>query len=270
MLDRAGATRAAFRGATLAVLAWAGAAALGLPDLVGLAPPQAFLGAAAAGALAGVLGAERALRAAGAAVALLLVLVTALPLAPVLARGLVRRDRPAADSGATVDAVAVLSGAVGDDGLVQGQGLDRLLAGLALAQRTDRPIVVSVIHPRRARRVSTRADQERLAALAGLATRLFTVDSVGTTHDEAVRMAALARAQGWRRVALVTSPAHTRRACATFERAGLPVVCTPAPARDAAWGGPAPLRSSADRLRAAANWMYETLGWALYWARGWV
>ena len=164
----------------------------------------------------------------------------------------------------------MLSSGVGEAGLVQGDGVDRLLAGAALAQRTGRPLVVSVIHPRRLEAVSSLADQRRIAALAGLGDRLWTVDSVHTTHDEAVRMAALARAQGWRRVALVTSPTHTRRACATFERAGLAVVCTPALARDATWGGPAPLRSPGDRLRATRLWLHEVVGWLTYRARGWV
>ena len=255
------------------MLAWLGASLLGLPGLVGFAPPDAFLLAAGAGALAGAVAAGRGLRlvqAVAALVALLLVLVTSLPLAPALTRGLVRRDQPAADAGAPVDAVAVLASGVGEDGLVQGDGVDRLLAGAALAQRTGRPLVVSVIHPRRLAAVSSLADQQRIVALAGLRDRLWTVDSVHTTHDEAVRMAALARAHGWRRVALVTSPTHTRRACATFERAGLPVVCTPALARDASWGGPTPLRTPGDRLHATALWLYETLGWLTYRARGWV
>ncbi len=260
----------AARGAALAVLVWAGAAALGIPDLFGVAPHHVFALAGIAGGVFGALGAERALRAAAVGVALLLVLVTSLPIAAHVAPSLVRRDRPAADSGAVVDAVAVLSSGVGDDGLIQGEGVDRLLAGLALAQRTGRPLVLSVVRPRRRPGVSSLPDQQRLVALAGLGDRVWTVDSVKSTHDEAVRMAALARARGWRRVALVTSPAHARRACATFEHAGLAVVCSPAPARDAAWGGPTPLRSPGDRLRVVAAWVYETLGWLVYRRRGWV
>lgn len=264
------ALRPAARSAAIAVLVWTGAAALGIPDLFGVTPNDVFAIAGVAGALLGIAGAERALRAAAAVVALLLVLVTSLPLVAAVAPSLVRRDRPAADSGAVVDAIAVLSSGVGDDGMIQGEGVDRLLEGLRLAQRTTRPLVVSVVRPRHDAWVSSLADQQRLVALAGIGDRLLTVDSVGSTHDEARRMTALARARGWRRVALVTSPAHTRRACATFERAGLAVVCTPAPARDAAWGGPTPLRTPGDRLRVTASWLYEEIGWVVYHARGWV
>lgn len=266
---------AAARGAILAALAWAGATALGLADVLGLAPTRPYFWAAVVGAALGTLGVhsravQRVTWTAAAAVAGMLVAVTSLPIAATIAPTLVRRDRPAADSGGAVDAVAVLSAAMTDDGLVKGEGVDRLLDGFALAQRTGRPLLVSVIHPRHTPAVSSLADQQRLAAVAGLADRLWAVDSVHTTRDEAIRMAALARARGWQRVALVTSPAHTRRACATFERAGLAVVCTPAHARDAAWGGPDPLRTPADRLRVVGSWLYEELGWYLYHARGWV
>ncbi len=265
-----GGLRRAVRGATVAVLVWAGASALGLPAFVGIAPNDVFAIAGTVGALAGAVGGERLLRTAATTVALALVLVTSLPVIGRVAPSIVRRDRPAADSGAGVDAVAVLSSGVGDDGTVQGEGVDRLLDGLALAQRTARPLIISVVHPPGARGVSSLADQRRIIALTGFRERVWTVDSVKSTHDEALRMSALARAQGWRRVALVTSPAHTRRACATFERAGLAVVCTPATARDASWGGPTPLRSPGDRLRVTASWLYEQVGWQVYRRRGWV
>ncbi|HEY0777277.1 MAG TPA: YdcF family protein [Gemmatirosa sp.] len=260
----------AARSATVGVLVWTAAAALGIPALAGVAPNDVFAIAGVVGAIIGALGGERVVRAAAATLALMLVLVTSLPLIAHVAPDTVRRDRPTADSGAVVDAIAVLSSGVGDDGTVEGEGVDRLLDGLSLAKRTGRPLIVSIVHPRHVPGVSSLADQRRIAALAGLGDRLWTVDSVGSTHDEAVRMAALAHAHGWRRVALVTSPAHTRRACATFERAGLAVVCTPATARDAAWGGPTPLRSPGDRLRVTASWIYEQIGWQVYRRRGWV
>ncbi|GJG87236.1 hypothetical protein tb265_24170 [Gemmatimonadetes bacterium T265] len=260
----------ALRGAVIAVLVWTGASTLGIPHLFGFAANDVFALAGVTGAVLGALGAERALRVSAAAIAVLLVLATSVPLIGRVAPSTVRRDRPAADSGAVVDAIAVLSSGVSDDGMVEEDGVDRLLAGLALAQRTGRPLLVSIVRPHMSARVSSLADQRRLAALAGVGDRLWTVDSVRSTRDEAVRMTALARAHGWRRVALVTSPTHTRRACAAFERAGLAVVCTPAPTRDAAWSGPTPLRSPGDRLRVTGLWLHEQVGWWLYRRRGWV
>ena len=261
---------AAVRGAVLAVLVWTAVTALGLPETFGFPTRHAYVVAPLVGGLLGAFAAERLLRVAAGLAALVLVLVTSLPLATVMAPTLVRRDQPAVDSGATVDAIAVLSSSVGEDGLIQGTGIDRLLDALALAKRTGRPLIVSVVRNPHGAGTSSLADQRWLTALTGQSDRLFVVDSVHTTRDEAVRMSALARAHGWRRVALVTSPTHSRRACATFERAGLPVVCTPARARDASWGGPAPLRSPDDRLHVAANWLHETIGWIVYRARGWV
>ena len=44
-------------------------------------------------------------------------------------------------------------------------------------------------------------------------------------------MAAIARVKHLATLAVVTSPMHTRRACATFEAVGLRVVCVPAAVR---------------------------------------
>lgn len=208
-------------------------------------------------------------RALGGAVATLLFVVGYTPLAPALFRGIVRRDvsdgaRPA------VDAVAVLSADVLSDGLVARNGIDRLLAGAEWARRLDRPLVLSAIRdPGQPRTASSEADQRRLAALAGVAA-VYVVDSVHVTRDEAVREAALARRMGWRRLLVVTSPSHSRRACAAYERAGLLVTCAPSPARGYALGGAYPLDGASERVGAFRDWLYEALGWRSYRARGWV
>jgi uncharacterized SAM-binding protein YcdF (DUF218 family) len=225
------------------------------------------------GALLGALGRVRALGAAVGAVAALYLVVafTSIVVGPV--RGLVRRDPAATDTLAvtsTVDAVVALSGGVTSSGLVAGQGVERLLDAVAWARRTGRPLVVTVTRrstvPNAA---STLADQQRLAALVGL-TPPIALDSVATTRDEAVRLAAFARTVGWRRVLVVTSPLHSRRACAAVERAGLRVVCAPAASRELDIEGRGALGGARDRVRAFSNWVYETAGWAEYRMRGWV
>jgi uncharacterized SAM-binding protein YcdF (DUF218 family) len=90
---------------------------------------------------------------------------------------------------------------------------------------------------------------------------------VRTTHDEALRTAEIARREGWRTVVVVTTPLHTRRACATFERAGLAVVCVPSEERTFALRH---LDAPGDRLAAFGEWLYETLGWIKYRHLGWV
>jgi uncharacterized SAM-binding protein YcdF (DUF218 family) len=168
-----------------------------------------------------------------------------------------------------VDAVVALSAEQRDDGLVAGAGIERLLDALRLARSAGRPLVVTVIHPRLLPAVSSLPDQRALAALAGVGS-LYAVDSVHTTHDEAVRVAALAAHQRWRRVAVVTSPLHSARACATFEHAGVRVLCVPAHSRLMTLDGPHALRDGPERLRAFGEWLYERLGWWSYRARGWV
>jgi uncharacterized SAM-binding protein YcdF (DUF218 family) len=205
---------------------------------------------------------------------LLLVTVTATPLAPALLRSTVRRDVPADASPAAlprdVDAVAVLSSDVQTDGLVANRGVDRLLAGVEWARRLGRPLVLSVVRLPEPGARSSEADQRRLASLGAAPPPLFFVDSVRVTRDEAVRMAALARRHGWRRLLVVTSPSHSRRTCAAFERAGAVVTCAPAPAREYALGGSRPLASPRERLGAFRDWLYEAIGWWSYRARGWV
>jgi uncharacterized SAM-binding protein YcdF (DUF218 family) len=93
------------------------------------------------------------------------------------------------------------------------------------------------------------------------------------TRDEAVRFAAVAKQRGWRRVLLVTSASHMRRAIAVFRAVGVEAV--PAPCNFVAkFGGPAanfPITVPALNGFEKFNiWFHETVGWAVYRSRGWV
>jgi uncharacterized SAM-binding protein YcdF (DUF218 family) len=68
-------------------------------------------------------------------------------------------------------------------------------------------------------------------------------------------------------VAVVTSPLHTHRACAAFEKVGFIVSCVPSESRSVALRNP---RLATDRLRAFQLWLYELAGLTLYRARGWI
>jgi uncharacterized SAM-binding protein YcdF (DUF218 family) len=256
------ATARAIDGALLLAFAWILAGMLGVLRVVGLPELRDVWLAAVAGAL---LGRWRPAvpRAAAAAGVVCLLLVAATPVGPALLRGYVRRDVPPAAGGADVpaevDAVAVLSGEVQSDGLLTNRSVDRLLAGI------EWPVV-----RQGARGVPSEADQRRLTALGGRDRAVYFVDSVTVTRDEAVRFGALAARMGWRRLLVVTSPSHSRRTCAAFERAGLRIVCAPAPAREYAFAGPRPLAGAGERVRAFRDWLYEAVGWRVYRARGWV
>ena len=68
-------------------------------------------------------------------------------------------------------------------------------------------------------------------------------------------------------LAVVTSPMHTRRACATFEAVGVGVVCVPAEVRES---GLHPDANAEDRLRAFRSLLYELFASSSYKSRGWI
>jgi len=102
------------------------------------------------------------------------------------------------------------------------------------------------------------------------------VVSLGTcadTHDEAVKVAALAKQNGWRNVALVTSAWHMRRTHAVFTKAGAPVVPVPCNYESVLMRG-RPVKwmqiPNAKHLELFELWMHEVVGWWGYKLRGWI
>lgn len=257
----------AAQGAVLAALAFIGAFALLTGEALGGLLVVGTAVAALGGALLGGVPALRPWRAVlwlvAGAVAVVTLAVAGTPVMRPLARAVVRRDAPM-----PVDAVVALSSGLTSSGLLSNRGLERLIDASRLARSLDVPLVLSIIHPIGRSDVSSYPDQQALTAALGVR-RLATVDSVHTTHDEAVHVATLARRNGWRRVAVVTSPLHSRRACATFERAGLTVRCAPARARDMVLDGPQALTGNAERVRAFASWLHEALGLVWYRYKDW-
>lgn len=199
--------------------------------------------------------------------ALLLALVVVVGYTPVIvgsARALIRTDQMPEHA----DAVVVLSAGVTVDGFLQGQGLDRLLTGLALVKRGVAPLLIVTREERDIgkRKVSTSGDQDRLIALANVV-QFVATPMEASTHDEAMAVSQIARQAGWKRIILVTSPFHTRRACATFEHAGLTVSCVPGDSRDIAVKS---LTDPRDRLKAFSMWLYELAATLHYKRLGWV
>ena len=93
------------------------------------------------------------------------------------------------------------------------------------------------------------------------------------THDEAVKVSALAVKHGWHRVALVTSASHMTRARAVFQTAGTQVVPVPCNylsgvmrGQSVKWLGV----PSASNLSHFEVWMHEIFGWWAYRFCGWV
>jgi uncharacterized SAM-binding protein YcdF (DUF218 family) len=115
--------------------------------------------------------------------------------------------------------------------------------------------------------VTADVDQQRLVSLLERPIRLLIVDSIFSTRDEAVRTRALAKALDITNVAVVTSPLHTYRACATFEKVGFAVTCVPSESRDVAL---TTLSGPTDRVKALQLWLYELAGLAKYRVSGWM
>jgi uncharacterized SAM-binding protein YcdF (DUF218 family) len=185
------------------------------------------------------------------------------PLVPRLAAPFMRSDTP---NLANVDAVFVFSGRVTSRGLVSGEAIDRLLTGIALrAKRPELPLIVSALRLPDRPLLSSMPDQRFLIGLVPAAGSVEWIDSVASTRDEAVRLSRRAFQARWKRVALVTSPMHTRRACATVEALGLDVTCVMAPWRVAGW----PARTPGDRMILMQRLVYESLAWAQYRITGW-
>jgi uncharacterized SAM-binding protein YcdF (DUF218 family) len=166
-----------------------------------------------------------------------------------------------------LDAVIVLSGGITSDSLLMPEPLDRLLSALALMQRGVARVLV-VTEPRRPDTGAT-AERDQLWA-RGLIDRTFemlVVDSTHTTRDEAVGAWRILSPRGATRVAVVTSPLHTLRACATFERVGFTVSCIPAISRSYTVDQP---RTATDRLALFREWLYERAGLLEYRQRDWI
>jgi uncharacterized SAM-binding protein YcdF (DUF218 family) len=253
-------------GALLGTLVWLECIALGIPAMITGIPYSFIPVAALLGALLAITRARRLLWAAAAVFAAALAVIAATPVVRRPAQALVRSDpvsvRP-------LDAVVVLSSTVSSDGHLRGQALDRLLTGLSLvrAGNSGTLILSRVRLGGGGSQVTSDADQARVLALLDRPVRVLLVDSVHSTRDEAVRMRELARTLGIRNVAVVTSPLHTYRSCATFEKVGFVVTCVPSESRDVALPS---LRRTTDRVRAFQLTLYEWAGLAKYRMRGWI
>ena len=93
------------------------------------------------------------------------------------------------------------------------------------------------------------------------------------THDEAIDVRALATERGWRRVLLVTSANHMRRAAATFRQMGIEVTPVPCNFLTSVSTGEVPFSPSVpgtDGFVKMGVWLHEKIGWIVYRRRGWV
>lgn len=264
--ERRGIAHHAAAGAILGTLAAVGADVLGVQALLRIPDITLYLPGALVGAILGASRLRPLLWVSSGIIALMCVAVAYTGVASTLARPLIRRD----PLPARVDAIAVLSAGITPDGMMRSQTLDRMLTGLAMAGRGVAPTLLISRETRttsKGKSVSDSADQQNILTLAPPRGQVLFVDSAINTRTEALRMKAIAQSRGWSTIAVVTSPMHTRRACATFEAVGFKVVCVPADVRES---GLYEGSSARDRLRAFGSWLYEAFASSTYRRRGWI
>ena len=259
--DRKEVARKAIIGAIVGTLCAVVAHVLGVQQLLRRPDLVLYIPAALVGAVLGNTRLRPLLPIVGGILALICIAVAYTPLVSAVARPLIRRD----SIPARVDAIAVLSAGFTPDGMMRRETLERLLSGVTLARRGLAPVML--VSMERANSGSDSADIQSVVSLIAERTRTILVDSVTTTRTEALRVRAIARANGWETLAVVTSPLHTRRACATFEAVGFRVVCVPATVRGS---GVIPGSIAEDRLRDFRSWLYESFATDSYRRRGWI
>jgi uncharacterized SAM-binding protein YcdF (DUF218 family) len=119
--------------------------------------------------------------------------------------------------------VIVLSSSVDDDSTLDYPTTKRIETAMAYAREHNARLVTTRVHGRFGQ--SSEPAQRALIVRAGLQDRWTMLpDTVNSTRDEA--LSARQRIADTT-IALVTSPLHSRRACATFERVGFRVTCVP-------------------------------------------
>ena len=169
----------------------------------------------------------------------------------------------------TVDAVVVLSAAVKSDTALSATAADRLLSGLELIRtgHARRIITTRVVEHEGNREITSDSDQVRLVSLASVADRWTVIRGAKTTRDEALLTARQLLPRGEKRIIVVTSPLHTRRACAVFEAVGFSVACRASRERGYVTN---PATGKPDRLAALRSYGYELVGFLKYRAAGWL
>lgn len=188
------------------------------------------------------------------AAALGLCLLTPVLRAPLSALTLSQAPAPA-------DAVVVLGAGVQCGAAAQAPAsAARLTRGLELWRAGYAPVLTvsepsGLLDPPDCPKLSTLQRAQITALYPQAGPRVLTLSRVTTTRDEAARVRALVRSRRWRRVLLVTSPSHSRRAAALFRAYGVPVVSVPA--EETLYDTALPLPS--DRLYALRTLLYEGL-----------
>jgi uncharacterized SAM-binding protein YcdF (DUF218 family) len=199
--------------------------------------------------------------------ALVTIVVVLSPLSQAIAARWVRQD---AIPQSGVAAVVALSAGINPDTTISSEAADHLLMALELMREGKARSLVTTttadFFPTGF--VSSEIDQARLIGLFDQQVDWLRTPLGRTTRDEAVASARLLLPRGMRRIAVITSPMHTRRACAVFEAVGFDVTCVAARLRTP--GGRPMSDDPTDRLAVFGQLVYEVTATAEYSLRGWL
>lgn len=207
--------------------------------------------------LAGIYRASRLLLQVGAA--LLALLVALCLLTPVLRGPL--KSLTLAQAPVQADAIVVLGGGVQCGArALESSSLTRLVTGLKLWRAGYAPVVTvseqsGLLDDPTCPKMSVLESEYIRGLYPTGGPEVLTLRNVTTTRDEAQRVSEYARARGWGRVLLVTTPSHSRRAAGIFQGYGVKVVSVPA--AETRFDETLPLPS--DRLAALRVLLYEWL-----------
>jgi uncharacterized SAM-binding protein YcdF (DUF218 family) len=163
------------------------------------------------------------------------------------------------------DAIVVLAGGVGESGQAGGGHQERVKMAVELYQRGFAPRMV--FESGYVFAFEEAVIMRDLAMSLGVPSEAIVLETQGrNTYDQIIRVRDVLRARQWRRILLVSSPYHMRRALLVWRKQApeIEVVATPVPksqfyahARGA----------NLDQLRGLAR---EYAALAAYWWRGWL
>ncbi|MBV9866464.1 MAG: YdcF family protein [Abitibacteriaceae bacterium] len=250
------------RGFVIGILSWLAATQLGAGALPGLKwledSPWGIPLMGMVGAILSLTGARRVLWVGSAGLCCLAIVVGSTPVAMPLARGLVRNDRlqPA-------DAVYVLGSGLLSDGKLPDNFQMRVFHAYEILEQGYAPrlLIPRLFGPA----PSAVPEIRRQMKLLRLTQTLEEIGPVASTFEEATLIEKIMRQHHWQRIILVSSPTHMRRVRAVFEKAGVPLLCSPCTE------GSFDLNSSGSpdgRFAAFRSWIHEVIGYKVYQLRG--
>jgi len=163
------------------------------------------------------------------------------------------------------DAIVVFAGGVGESGQAGGGYQERVRAAVDLYRQGYAPVVVFSSGFRFAFREAE--VMKGLAVDNGVPADAILLETAAANTRENVSFTRdILRQRGWRRILLVSSPYHMRRALLTWRRAAPDVVVIPTPVRQSMFY----LHGRGASLEQVRGLLQEYVAIAAYWWKGWI